>query len=195
MILCMDTTKVRDDMNLQKNIKLDKILLENSKYFNSVNEAQLEGYAPLNFMISVRSTYSNLVLESMNGSSKDYYINMTEVDTLPHKGYDLIMYLASIGLMQCVTYKKGFDDVMFKSQFLPIGFYNPDPSLFNPTIYSHIILPDEIVEDFKSYLKNGYRLVPIKDMERKKLSSILDSIFEINIKEESEEEESNGTYN
>lgn len=195
MILCMDTTKVKEDMNLQKNIKLDKILLENSKYFNSVNEAQLEGYAPLNFMISVRSTYSNLVLESMNGSSKDYYTNMTEVDTLPHKGYDLIMYLASIGLMQCVTYKKGFDDVMFKSQFLPIGFYNPDPSLFNPTIYSHIILPDEIVEDFKSYLKNGYRLVPIKDMERKKLSSILDSIFEINIKEESEEEESNGTYN
>lgn len=194
MILCISNTILKDKVNseLQKNLKLDEDILFYTRYFNSVEEALEENCTPIDFMVSVRSAYSNQVLQRKSGEEFRYYVNMTNVDLLPHKGYDLIMYLSSIGLMSCVNYKYEFNDIMMMSQFIPIGLYNPDPAVINPIIYSHVILSDDTVEAFKTFLKEDIELVPIKDMQTQgNLPAILESIFEVKEEEVNESESDN----
>ena len=163
-----------------KDIKLGDILVNDTKYFDSVEEARKENYVPLDFAVTVRSAYTNKVLEISVESAKRYYTNLTNIDVLPHKGYDLVMYLASIGLMHHINYSPTFDDIMLKSQFDVIGVINHDPEVFNPIVYSQIILEDSTTDEFSMYLKEGRRLVPISEMkERGNLVAILDNIIEV----------------
>lgn len=189
MILCIKKDELKISSELQKDVKLEEILLKHTKYFPSIQEAEKDGYYPLDFMVSIRSVYTNLVLESdvEDSDEKRYFINLTNVDVLPHKGLDLIMYLASVGVMHCVDYKLGFDEVMMKSHFSPIGLLNTEPTLLNPIIYSHIILDDEVVEKFETYLKPGFRFVPIKDIQQLgNMQTVTDSFVNVEKREEDE---------
>ena len=187
MILCIENGALPKDYNLIKDIKLGDILIDHTKYFDTEEEAFKANYTPLDFMITVRSAYSNLVLEIDVDEEKRYYTNLTNIDLLPHKGYDLVMYLASIGLMHSVNYSPTFDDIMLKSQFDVIGVYNPDPTVFKPIVYSQIILEDSTTDEFSMYLKEGRRLVPISEMkEQGNFKVILDSIIEVKEKAEDE---------
>lgn len=90
------------------------------------------------------------------------------------------MYLSSIGLMHSINYSPTFDSIMLKSQFDVIGVINHDPEVFNPIVYSQIILEDSTTNEFSMYLKEGRRLVPISEMkERGNLVAILDNIIEV----------------
>ena len=163
MILCVEKGAMKEAPEVQKSVDLKDLLENHTKYI----EPELIGhdeYVPLNFAVSVRSAYSNMVLEiPVDSEFKRYYVNLTNVEPLPHKGYDLVMYLASIGIIQCINYSRGFDDVMMKTQFCPIGLYNS--GIIHPIIYSTVILKDDTVNTFKSYLKDGYNLVPIQSMK------------------------------
>ena len=164
--------------------------MDRDKRWERVEEALKDNYVPLDFSVSVRSLYTNLVLQIDKGEEKRYYTNLTNIQPFVHKGYDLIMYLTSIGIMHNVDYQLGFDDVMMKhSQFCPIGLYNPDSAIINPIIYSHIILSDEGAEQILQYLKDGRRFVNINFMNRFKqgnISALLDTIIEV--KEETKDE-------
>lgn len=182
MILCIDTTALKEDPErVQKDLNLTEIMKDHTKYFDSVEEAYKANYAPLDFSVSVRSIYTNLVLEHEESDHKLYYRNMTNTPEVIHKGYDLIMYMTSIGIMHDVDYKYGFDELMTKhTQFQCVGLFNPKSALINPIIYSHIIISDEGAEALKQFLKTGRKLVPISEMQKDgNLIPMLDTLIEV----------------
>lgn len=192
MILCIDSSKLKTSQQVQKDVDLEDLINNHTKYYNSVEEALKDKYVPLDFSVSVRSLYSNLVLENDKGDRTLYYTNLTNIQPFVHKGYDLIMYLASIGVMNSVNYKSGFDDLMTRhSQFMPIGLYNPEPFILNPIIYSHVLISDEGAKELPKYLKVGSRLVDINTMMNNKegnISAMLDTLFIEAKKEENSNE-------
>ena len=184
MILCVDTKALKTSAEVQTNVKLEDIINSHTKYYDSVEEALKDNYVPLDFSVSIRTLYSNLVVEidakTEDGNDKKmYYTNMSQVQQFIHKGYDLIMYLTSIGVMMNVNYSLGFDEVMLEhSQFVPIGLYNPDPTVINPIIYSHILISDVGAKEFDKYLKKGRRFLPISDMKKEgNLYALLDTLI------------------
>lgn len=196
MILCVDTKALKTSAEVQTNVKLEDIINNHTKYYDSVEEALKDNYVPLDFSVSIRTLYSNLVVEidakTEDGNDKKmYYTNMSQVQQFIHKGYDLIMYLTSIGVMMNVNYSLGFDEIMLEhSQFVPIGLYNPDPTIINPIIYSHILISDVGAKEFDKYLKKGRRFLPISDMKKEgNLYALLDTL--IITKEENIDEKHN----
>ena len=190
MILCIDTRALKTSPDVQRDVNLEDLINNHTKYYDSVEDAVKDHYVPLDFSVTVRSMYSNLVLQIDKGEQKRYYTNLTNVQPFVHKGYDLIMYLTSIGLMHSVDYQLGFDELMMKhSQFQPIGLYNPDSAVINPIIYTHVILSDEGAEQLPKYLKSDRGLVHISDMNEFKqgnITAMLDTIIEV--KEETKDE-------
>lgn len=189
MILCIDTTVLKTSPDIQKDVDLEDLLNNHSKYYDSEEDAIKDQYVPLDFCVSVRSIYSNYVLQiDKENGEKRYYVNLTHVQPFVHKGYDLIMYLCSIGIMQSIDYKLGFDDLMMKhSQFQPIGLYNSDPSIINPVVYSHVIISDEGIKEFHKYLKSDRSLVKINDIDfHGNLKAFIDTLIEV--KEEKKDE-------
>ena len=192
MILCIDTRALKTSPDVQRDVNLEDLINSHTKYYDSVEDAVKDHYVPLDFSVTVRSMYSNLVLQIDKGEQKRYYTNLTNVQPFVHKGYDLIMYLTSIGLMHSVDYQLGFDELMMKhSQFQPIGLYNPDSAVINPIIYTHVILSDEGAEQLPKYLKSDRGLVHITAMSEFKqgnITAMLDTIIEV--KEETKDESS-----
>lgn len=191
MILCIDMKALKQSPEVQRDVDLEDLLNNHTKYFDTGEEALKNHYSPLDFSVSVRSMYSNLVLQEDRGVQRRYYTNLTSVQPFVHKGYDLIMYLTSIGLMHNIDYKLGFDELMTKhSQFVPIGLYNPDTMLLNPIIYSHVILSDDGAEELAKYLKEDRQLVPISEIsEYGNVPALLRTLIEV--KEEIKDEPSN----
>lgn len=189
MILCVDTKALKTSPLVQRDVNLEDILNNHTKYYDSVEEALKNNYVPLDFSVSVRSMYSNLVLEEEDkNTKKSYYVNLTNVQPFVHKGYDLVMYLTSIALMHNVDYNLGFDDLMMNhSQFVPMGIYNPNTLLLNPIIYSHVILSDEGAKELPKYLKKDRKLVPISEIsEVGNIPALLATLIEV--KEETKNE-------
>lgn len=188
MILCVDTRSLDTAPYVQKDIDLGDILLNHTKYYESAAEAEKDLYVPLDFSTSVRTVYTNKVLQIKEGDKYFYYVNHTNVGQFVHKGYDLVMYLSAIGLMSYVDYSYAFDETMLKySEQKPMGIYNPDPGFFNPIVYSHIIIADEAEEQFKTFLKSGVDLVTFDVMEHRKrdsLTALLDTLKYVEKKEE-----------
>lgn len=182
MFLCIDIKALKTSPEVQKDINLEDLINNHTKYYKSEEEALKDNYVPLDFSVSVRSMYSNLVLQiNKEGKDNRYYTNLTNVQPFVHKGYDLIMYLTSIGLMHSIDYKLGFDDLMMKhSQFSPIGIYNPDPLVLNPIIYTHVIISDEGAKELPNYLKGDRKLVHISDMTKAgNLTALLNTLIEV----------------
>lgn len=179
MILCVDTTSIKEDKNVQSKVNIEDILLHHTKYFESEEEAAKEKYAPLDFCTSVRSVYSNEVLQIREESGFRYYVNYSHVEKFIHKGLDFVMYLSALGLLQCVNYTRKFDEVMMKhSTIQPIGLYSPSAGFINPLVYSHIIIDDSGVDVFKTFLKEGCEFVSIADMKHEgNIPALLDKLI------------------
>ena len=190
MILCVDIKSLKESSEVQRDVNLGDLINNHTKYFDSVEDALKENYVPLNFSVTVRSMYSNQVLQINKGEEKRYYVNLTNIQPFIHKGYDLVMYLSSIGIMHSIDYSLGFDELMLKhSQFCPIGIYNSVPLLVNPIVYSHILMSDEGMEELKKYLKEDRDIVPISIMNKSSkgnIKALLDTIIEV--KEEDKNE-------
>lgn len=191
MILCIDTRAIKNDpARVQKDIDLEDLLNNHTKYYEREEEALKDQYVPLDFSVTIRSMYSNLVLQIDKGEQKRYYTNLANVQEFPHKGADLIMYLTSIGVMHSVDYALGFDELMLKhSQFIPMGLCSVDYSLVNPIVYSHVIMSDEGAEELKKYLKSDRELVPISSVKSEgNLAPMIASLIEVKPKEEEADE-------
>ena len=189
MILCVDLKALRvDPYNVQKDVSIEEIIKDHTKYFDSTEEAYKENYAPLDFSVCVRSMFDNTVLQVESDGKYLYYQNITNTPPVIHKGYDLVMYMTSIGVMHFVDYAKGFDDVMMKhSQFDCIGILNPAPSMINPIVVSHVIMSDEGMKELEKFLKKGVTVTSIENMNVVgNLKPILDTL--IVVKEENHEQ-------
>lgn len=194
MILCIDKSALKVSKEVQKDIKLEELLLKHTKYFDGILRAYEENYVPLDFCTSVRSMYSNLVLSHENeDGNKLLYTNLSLIHETPHSGYDLVMYLASVALTKRVTSLTGICDIMMKhSQIQPIGLLNLNHSVMNPMVYSHIILSDEGAELIKKYLNNGSEFVSLDDLDqyRKKgnnITALLDTFIKVRKEDENEQ--------
>lgn len=181
MILCIDYKALKVSADVQKDVDLEDLLLNHTKYYADTEEALKDNFVPLDFSVSVRSMYTNLVVETPKEGEKRYYTNLTNIKPFHHKGYDLIMFLSSIGLMHIVEYKLGFDELMTEhSHFSPIGLYNPNPEVINPIIYSHIIISDKGAEELNEFLKEGINLVPISEIvDKGNIKAMLDTLIEV----------------
>lgn len=184
MILCIDTTMLECAYEVQKQLKLEDLLLNHTKYFDSVEEALKEKYVPLDFATTIRTTFSNKVLEidAENGNHL-YYENLSDIGVVIHKGYDLVMHLSSVSLMnQIKAIDPTFIDIMVNSSTIQCcGILNTAPEIINPIVYSQIIFSDECVETLSTYFKEGRRLIDIKDINPKgNLPMLLNEIVEVN---------------
>lgn len=195
MILCIDKKALNKDGKVQTSIKLEELLLNHTKYFDDIMSALGENYVPLDFCVSVRSIYSNLVLSHDQQGYTLLYSNLTNIEETPHKGYDLVMYLASVAFTKRVKSFTGICDIMMKhSQILPIGLLNLDHDLINPVVYSHIIISDEGVEQIKKYLNSDCEFIPIKDKEKfrtQNIGALLDTLIIVRKEDENEQHNNN----
>lgn len=166
MIACIDKSLLKVRVSVQKDVDVEEVLSK-LQFFNTREEAYESGCVPLCFCTSVRTAYTNMVVEHET-DRKRYYVSLNLNQALPHKGYDLVAYLSSLAvakLIDCTLPEN--HKLMFNSQFTPIGVYNPDPGICDPIIYSHVIIKDDNLEALKSALLEGNQLVSIKDMNRK----------------------------
>lgn len=188
MILCIDTKALKTSSDIQKDVKLEDLLLKHTKYYDSEKEALKDNYSPLDFSVSIRTVHTNLVVQTnltdeCGVEQKRYYTNLTNIEPFIHKGLDLIMYLSSIGVLHNINYKLGFDALMLNSSmFQPIGLYNPTFPYCHPIIYSHIIIADDVAEEFRSYLKEDREIVhisTIKDNMQGNICALTDTLIEV----------------
>ena len=166
---------------VQRSIPLEDILLNHTRFYDDKDIALKDGYVPLNFATTIRTVFSNKVIGTVKRGHKYpvFYSNLGDVEMFPHKGIDLVMYLTSVAMFNVVEYRKGFDDIMLHSEFQSIGIYNPDPSVINPIIYSHVYIDDSWEKDFETYLKDTSRWYDIKYAKNAEdnLRALLDTLI------------------
>ena len=171
---------------VQKDIQLGGLLDNGTKHFNSIEDALNEGYVPLNFSVVLRSSHSNKVLRSKTEEGLYlYYTNILDAGLLIHRGYDLLMYLSSIGVLMNVNYTPEVDNIMLKcSQFQPIGLCYD--GIIDPIILSNVILTDEGIDLLEPFLKEGREVVSLDVMKNENggnIQALLNEIKEVKINE------------
>ena len=180
MLLCVEKQALKsDDFNIQKDVNLQEILLSHTKFYPTTEEAYKDDFVPLDFCVCVRSVYSNKVLAfNKENGDKIYYQNMSGVPPVVHKGYDLVMYMTSIGMMHYVNYSKGFDEFMLNfSDFICLGLFNSSSDYINPIVVSHVVIKDEGLELLEPFLKPEVSIEDIASMKPKgNLKPLLDSL-------------------
>lgn len=186
-ILCVDISKIKSDFKIQKTVDLQNLINTCLKGFDDLEQAEREGYIPLNFAISIRTVYTNLVVESESiyPNKKAYYENVSNLNSYfltMHKGYDFIMFVASMGFLDFIVYNSLVNEFMMKySDFSIVGLYYDGIS--KPTIVCHVIIKDEGIKSLLSHLKAGNKLVHISEIDPKDSNAGILSSFII-IKEE-----------
>ena len=164
MIACLKKDLLKRSLWVQKDIKLDEIMDE-LQYFNTREEAYKEDCVPVCFATTLRTAYTNLVVEHDTDSGIKNYVSVNLNQVLPHKGYDLVTFMSSLAVAKIIDCTKQENHkLMFNSQFMPIGIYNPDPGICDPVIYCHVIISDDNAESLSKSLLPGNRLVPITRM-------------------------------
>ena len=165
MIACVDTNLLNKSKEIQKDINVEKII-SSIKYFESKEVALKDGFVPLCFATTVRTNYSNLVVQHNHKGFNKYYVTLHITDPIPHKGYDLVMFMSSVAiskLMDCT--QQNTQKLMFNSQFIPLGLYNPDPSICDPILYSQVVVHDDMRNELEYALLEGNTLVPICNID------------------------------
>ena len=192
MYVEMNSLKVSN--SVQRDIDLEDILLNHTRFYDDKDRALKDGFIPLQFATTVRTVFSNRVVgvkDKTKIKTPKYYINLSKVEMFPHKGLDLVMYLSSVALFNIVEYKKGFDDLMLHSEFQSIGIYNPDPTIFDPIIYSHIYIDDSWEKDFEKYMNERsewYDIESVKKHYPLNIKALIDTLIITSEKEEDNNE-------
>ena len=198
--MCMyvkkDCLKVSNEV--QRDINIEDILLNHTAFYDDEKVALKDGYVPLSFATSVRTVYTNRVVQVSKPTPKiyrhkihQYYVNLGNIEMLPHRGLDLLMYLSSISLFHMVDYMKGFDEVMLHSEFQNIGIFNPNPDFVTPMIYSHVYIDDNFEEEFGKYFKPTCKWVDIDyaiNNKNNNITALIDTLIIVDKKEDSSDE-------
>lgn len=184
-ILYIDTKVLKPKTEIQRDVDFAELLNNHSVYSFKDNKSLMKkGYLPVDMCYSIRTIYSNLVVESETQGRKLYYTNLVDLPEVIHKGDDLVMYFGSLAIFHNMNQKLGFDELMSKySAFQPIGLYYD--SLLNPIFYSNIIMADESVESLKTFLKSDRKLVLIQSIDTKDcIKALTDTLIILKRKEE-----------
>jgi len=179
-VLCVERAALKCAKDVQKKVHLEDLLLNHTKYTEEGKD-----YVPLDVCVSVRSVYTNKVLRTPDNK---LYTNVTSIGEYIHKGYDLIMYLASVAFMSCINWKPELNDLMMKSEFQCIGLFNPDPDVIRPIVVCHILLDDSIVGEIEKCLFPDYVFEDITEAKQKyaveNIKYLTDTLVIVNKQEE-----------
>lgn len=155
-------------------------MLENCKYFNSSLEALKEGYLPVTIGVSIRTTFTNKVVEF----EKDCYVK-TASDVFDDR-YDLDLYniIEKIGKITFGCLKHNFKVGMFMVEYSfldVIGLYHEEGS-DEVILLAHVIISDTGLSVLEENLKEGVKLVNIRDMSYASNDSpvLLSTLVEVN---------------
>lgn len=191
MIMCVPIRSLPTSERVLKDVDIDALLSEKA-FFKAESEAFENGYVPVDFVTSIRTTYNNTVIQRDKKGTPSYYAGSNSSEYVKAEGYEIAMLLASLSIPvimdnPVVMNNSDFRNLMLgNSAYNCIGLYNPAPMLYNPIIYSHIILADGAVKDFESYLGEKSKFVTLEHMRNNCEGSIhvlLDEL--IDVKEES----------
>ena len=146
---------------VDKKFKVEE-MLENCKYFNNSSEAIEEGYLPITLGISIRTTFTNKVVEF----ERDCYVK-TASDVFDDR-YDLDLYnlIEKIGKITFGCLKHNFKVGMFMVEYSfldVIGLYHEEGS-DEVILLAHVIISDTGLSVLEENLKEGVKLVNISDM-------------------------------
>lgn len=147
---------------INKHIGNTEDMLKNCKLFNSSLEALKEGYLPVTLGVSIRTLFTNKVVEF----EKDNYVK-TASDVFDDR-YDLDLYnlIEKIGKITFGCFKHSFKVGMFMLEYSfldVIGLYHEEGS--DEVIFlAHVLIADEGLPELEKNLKEGIRVVNISDM-------------------------------
>lgn len=184
--MCVDTSILTPQYTVQKDISIENIM-NHTKGFTSLTEAENEGYVPLSVAVGIRTLYTNYVVQDISPLTTQisYYKIMANIDhsiksvRCSDNGYDTLMYLTSVGVFEYLSVDSSIDNrvnefMMKYSQYQCVGLYYNGVN--RPMILNQIIIKDEGVTQLKELLKESCSLVPIRMMNPvDSLSGILDS--------------------
>lgn len=184
-MLCVNYDRLKTSSDVQRDVNLAEILVTHTKYYPNVESALKDHYVPLNVCMSLRTVYTNQIMQTqLHEGCVRYYVNVTDIQPCIHKGYDLVMFLSSVALMQCMKdeYTDNLGNIMLRSEFMPIGLYNPDPLIVNPMVYSHIILADDMRNKLSELFKDTVQFVSISEVRNNHVGNIkalIDTFVEV----------------
>lgn len=176
MILCLDMKDLDRTPSVQKNINLEELLLNHTKYYEESKDALKDNYLPLSITLIVRTAYTNLVLKVADNCSVTNH-NLFET---PHKGYDNIMFHSgNIISSLCDTSKEDFFEIMMKSQFQVLGLQIVDDLFKSPSVLVQVVIPDYMTVRFIQTLKDtNNHLIPIEEAKyTKELKDVVNELI------------------
>lgn len=172
-----------------------KDLLENVKDFESHTLAVEEGYQPLVFALSVRTT-DNFVV-SIDSTQEDEtlhkYITMRRLQNVTKEELEMpanefVMSAFAVIVQDFLNIGKTADEYkdyvrfMMLSQFQYLGYYNSPLSVFGTVFYANIVFRGEDKDKLRSHLNENCRLYPInfaKDNCKGNLPSLMKELREV----------------
>lgn len=181
MLVCIPKDRVVPFNKIQKNIIIDSVLSD-VKFFDTEEEAKEVDYIPISVCVSIRSAYSNLVVAHTVKEIERHYITVTNIPNEVHfRGEDLLAFLSSLAITQAYDPSNpSVQQLMVSAKFIPIGILYLDENITYPYFYSQVVINDDNKESMKKLVKEGYKVIPIKDMKTKgSLKQITNELFEI----------------
>ena len=186
-VMSINVEDLKESYSVQKDVKLENLLLYNTSFidFSTAEETAKKQWRPLSFATTVRSINTNRVvcLEDQYRRRKIAYHTFTDVEKMIHKGYDLVMFLASQSFLSLVD--GGSIDVQSAmsegSTFQCQGLYYD--GLLDPIVYSQVIISDDVFPSLAKWYKIGVCDESISDLKNKfsngNIPALLDDIIEV----------------
>ena len=168
-------------------IKLENII-NSCKYFPDGSVG--EGYVPLTLGITIRDKTTNRVLVKRveKDNIKRTFIYLNDITPIPHVGYDLIMFLSSVGVTGLIKNKDNmmvaFSSVMSESVFDVNGLLwmecNTEPNciLLDPMVMTTIYVN---ADNFSKYIVEDWKFARISEVKEESgfIKCITDDLVEI----------------
>jgi hypothetical protein len=172
MILAIKKSSISIKPYVQQEIDLERLIIKETKFFDDEECAEKEGYIPLYVLVSIRTIYTNKVVEIKHDYGVRYYKVNSLDDNLnvdPIEGYNYLYKAMSKPMMELLNKAKD-TDYMFRlfvamnSQPLVMGLYYSNKKQC-PIIYAQVIFNDNSVNNLGNYVEGDCRLIDIKDMK------------------------------
>ena len=185
-ILCVKSSMITRKNEVQKKIKLEDII-HSCKYFPHGGVG--EGYVPLTLGITIRDKTTNRVLVKRveKDNIKRTFIYLKDITPVPHVGYDLIMFLSSVGVTGLLKNKDNmvaFSAVMSESVFDVNGLlwmeHNTESNciLLDPMVMTTIYVN---ADNFSKYIVDDWKFEHISEIKEESgfIKCIMDDLVEI----------------
>lgn len=196
-VLCIKADLLERKNEVQKKIQLES-LMESCKYL-PLNAEEIpigDGYVPLTFGVTIRDLKTNKVLVKRNleNNIKRTFIYMEKIQPVIHVGYDLVMYLTSVGVTSLLKDKGNminFSSVMATSVFDVNGLlwleHNTESNciLLDPMVMTTVYVDHKALSPL---ILDNWKFEDIADIKKEDgfIQCILDDLIEIKGGEDNE---------